>query len=126
MSDQFMCPRCAADPQPEDFGSPRKCAFLEDGTFTPKNWNCATIDVVMNAWAIEIEGVDEHMEVVPVPAEWASTNGWIVLTRYKRRGCTSSAVHVGDFWPPRPLTWAVADQVATAEEQRHKPGKAAR
>jgi hypothetical protein len=97
-----MCGRCRADPKPERFGSPRRCAFAQDGTFTPDNWACATIDALVDRRAYDIEGEDETMTVVP--AHHGEHGGWIVLTRYKHRGKVSSAIHVGDFYPPRPVT----------------------
>lgn len=42
--------------------------------------------------------------------------GWIVLTRYKHRGCTSSAIHVGDFFPPRPVTLSLVERFIRREE----------
>jgi hypothetical protein len=109
----MACHRCEADPQPSNFGSPRRCAFNADGTFTPENWNCATIDALLIGGALERYGSGEHggddetMQVVYSGGGYGS--GWIVLTRYKRRGCTSSAVHVGDFWPAKPLTLAITE-----------------
>lgn len=96
----MSCTRCQNDPQPPQFGDPRKCAFTESGEFTPTNWNCATLDALLQQRGIDAEGIDESLQ-----ARYAGTyRGWIVLTRYKHRGCTSSAVCVGDFYPARPLT----------------------
>lgn len=39
------CPRCVADPQPQGFGSPRRCAFPA-GTFDPDNWACASMEII--------------------------------------------------------------------------------
>jgi hypothetical protein len=102
----FKCDRCKADPRPEHFGSDRECAFNKDGTFTPKNWNCATLGALMDmADMFEHFGTDESMQVIAGEAY----NGFLVLNRYKRRGCTSSALHVGDFWPAKPLTLKTAE-----------------
>lgn len=110
----FRCPRCAADPQPSNFGNPRHCAFTATGEFTTENWNCATLDALMELMGLEDEhhGTDESLQLVKVRlCDDTETNGWIVLTRYKHRGCTSSAIHVGDFWPAQPLTYTLAAQI---------------
>jgi hypothetical protein len=108
-------------------GSDRSCAFDADGAFTPDNWNCGTIEALM-ALGLEPDGdsiyaTDETMQIIrvseavefPEPPDWNPDHfeqaGWIVLTRYKRRGKTTSAMHVGDFWPARPLTLQVAESV---------------
>lgn len=113
----MACPLCLADPMPRYFGSPRKCAFNEDGSFNQDNWNCATISsllVFVNDRKGDIHGNDESMQLIyayqDVDGEMMG-NGWIVLTRYKQRGRTDSAVHVGQFWPPRPLTLAMAEEL---------------
>ena len=51
-------------------------------------------------------GDDESMQIVrALPSSFEGGHGgWIVLTRYKRRGRASGAVHVGDFHPARPVT----------------------
>jgi hypothetical protein len=103
----MACRRCKEDLQPPLFASPRRCAFLDDGSFTPDNWNCATVEALLRIDAVPtLEGCDESLDVV----SGRDYGGFLVLTRYKHRGKTSSAVHVGDFWPPRPLTLAVAER----------------
>lgn len=99
----MSCPRCQADPHPAPFESPRRCAFTEAGEFSPDNWNCATIDALLFQASHEIDGTDESMQITYANGS-QDYGGFIVLTRYKHRGCTSSAVHVGDFWPTVPLT----------------------
>lgn len=105
---KFRCARCAADVRPANFGSDRNCAFNEDGSFTPDNWNCGTISALIcgdeSALTI-VSGCDETVEVI----RGEEHGGFIVLSRYKRRGCTSSALLVGDFWPARPLTLQMAE-----------------
>lgn len=115
----YQCPRCAADPQPATFGSPRNCAFTADGQFAPDNWNCATVSALLDLAGkrlVEVEGDDESMQIVPAVANWMEegTGGWLVFTRYKHRGRTSSAVFAGDFWPPQHLTLELADRVIAA------------
>ena len=36
------CKRCKEAIIPDNFGSPRVCAFDENGIFTTENWNCVT------------------------------------------------------------------------------------
>jgi hypothetical protein len=112
MPEPFKCPRCAADPQPKDFGNPRRCAFLADGTFTPENWRCATIDAILNIIpsSFEHDGDDESMQGLLCEPE--DTRGWILLARYKHRGCTSSAMHFGDS-RAEPLTLQLAEATLT-------------
>jgi hypothetical protein len=113
----YLCPRCAADPQPAHFASPRRCAFLEDGSFTPDNWSCATLGALLRITDMkEAYGDDESMQSIPVRVADEDDSGFLVLNRYKQRGCTSSAVHVGDFWPPKPVTLALVDAVIAAYE----------
>lgn len=109
-----MCPRCEADPQPENFGDRRKCAFDAEGKFTPDNWNCATLNAMIgDAETTTVTGSDEQFEYTP-GWEDGETHGWVITTRYKRRGCTSSAIYVGDFFPPEPLTLERAESIITA------------
>lgn len=117
----MTCARCLADPSPSGPGwtsAPRRCAF-EDGAFSDTNWNCGTIDALMNAagdWMQEITGNDESMQVIPAYEE-CEGNGWIVLTRYKHRGKTSSAVYMGDFHPAEALTLSRAERTITGIEE---------
>lgn len=100
---RLKCRRCEADPRPKHFGSDRNCAFNADGTFTDDNWNCATIEALM-VDCEEFFGSDESIQIV----KGEEHGGWIVLTRYKRRGKTSGAMLMGDYLP-RPLTLALAE-----------------
>jgi len=107
------CHRCQGDPQPEHFASPRKCAFDDAGNFTPDNWNCATITALEDAFAFQYKhydglvwGHDETLEVL-IGKDYG---GFIVITRYKQRGKASSAIMVGDFWPPETLTLDIANK----------------
>lgn len=109
----MSCHRCAADPQPPNYGSPRRCAFDDEGNFTKENWSCATIDALL-LWTdggrpdwrvVEVSGIDETLHVIR-GNDWG---GFIVLGRYKHRGCTSSAIVTGDMWPVQPLTLEIAN-----------------
>lgn len=103
----MACHRCINDPQPEGCGDPRRCAFTPMGYFTPNNWNCGTLEALMDLGTMaEVWGTDESMQVI----KGKDFGGFLVLTRYKRRGRTSSAVHVGDFYPQRALTLDVAEK----------------
>jgi hypothetical protein len=113
----MTCPSCAADPQPKNFGDPRKCAFRDDGAFTRNNWSCATIDGLLDYTCFDTFGTNESIElvrrwtrVIPLDEDeqWMH-RGWIVLTRYKNRGATTDAVLVGDF-VHEPLTLAIAEE----------------
>lgn len=108
-----MCPRCEADPKPEGFGDRRQCAFDAEGHFTPENWNCATIDAILGDEPTVVRGDDEQCEVTPTYCDDGEHEygGFLITTRHKRRGCTSSAIYVGDFHPPQPLTLALAERV---------------
>ena len=111
----MTCKRCLADPQPKNYGSPRRCAFDDAGNFTPENWSCATLDA-LNVYEDNTYGDDESMQRVYLGRDrWHAEHengGWLVLTRYKSRGCCSSAILVGDFWPPKPFTLAIAESLA--------------
>jgi hypothetical protein len=109
---EFGCARCKADPQPEGFNVPRSCAFV-DGTFAADNWNCATIDALIALPSTQqLQGDGEEMHAVYS----GHYGGWILLTRYKRRGKTSAAIHIGDFYPPQPLTIHRAEQFIAGTE----------
>lgn len=117
----MSCKRCQADPQPSHLRDPRRCAFDAEGAFTPDNWQCATLEVLLDKAQANHYGDDESVQLVPVVffdenGLADGTDGWIVMTRYKSRGCTSSAIHVGDFWPPKPVTLAMAEQQADFHE----------
>lgn len=117
----MACKLCFERPVPKHYGSPRECAFDAEGKFTPDNWNCETINDLCG-FGTEQYGDDECMDYVycgreafpdgdEEREEYVNNGGWIVMTRYKNRGCCSSAVRVGDFWPPEPLTLEVAEAV---------------
>ena len=100
-----ICFRCTKDLQPKNFGTPRLCAFDGDGNFHPDNWNCATLEKLLDVNSQEFYGNDESMEIISV------FDGWVILNRYKQRGKCSSAVWVGDWWPARCLTLECAERI---------------
>ena len=135
MRTAMSCIRCMNDPQPPHFHTPRRCAFDTNGSFTQDNWNCATMNLLagltekqskrQKQWASPIYGEDESMEVVWCGGwDVVDSSGWIVLTRYKTRGCCSSAIHSGDFWPTRPLTLELANKVIAYWELQDDKSKA--
>ena len=123
----MSCSRCLADLQPKHFGTPRQCAFDVDGRFTPDNWNCATIGYLLDLvdkkhnqsrqYQTDIQGEDESMRIVWGRGhDYDHESGWVIFTYYKHRGRASSAVHCGDFWPPRPLTFEHAEHLISVYE----------
>ena len=108
------CSRCQADPRPKHFGDPRRCAFTDGGEFTPENWNCASIEAMLTREGMDdcVEfGDNESFEHTYVPEIGEHETGWIITSRYKTRGCTSSAIMVGDFYPPRPVTLELVERL---------------
>jgi hypothetical protein len=109
------CPRCKADPQPANFGTPRMCAF-HDGTFTPGNWNCATMTHLRDLAEElgEISGsCDEHVHTLYIdPSLEELPRGFLVLQVYKRRGRTQGAVYFdADAGGHRELTLELAELI---------------
>jgi hypothetical protein len=59
--------------------------------------------------SIDEEGIDESLQGVRcAPGPELTGNGWILMARYKHRGCTSSAIHFGDS-RCEPLTLSLAE-----------------
>lgn len=106
VTELWKCPRCIERGQPSNFGSPVRCAFLEDGTFTSDNWQCVTIGILRDL--AEILGHDARDDgvsfgFVPVDGEF------IAMSWYKSRGATGMAVVMYDRNVPKLLTLATAD-----------------
>lgn len=144
----FLCPRCAADPQPANFGQPRKCAFTSSGAFTPDNWNCATLSLIRHQrYDDHVRNDDETVAVavypdgsfepatLTIPPMQALGNleaqeivpecfSHIVLSFYKDRGTVKSALMLGRGSFLIPLTFAVAvgfaDAIAAVAEATEK------
>lgn len=110
------CPRCAADPHPADFGSPRRCAFPDGGHFNPDNWACASMDIIRQAGEDAEDTVanehDQRVVIVVLPS-----TAFAVLGVYKHRGRTEAAVVIHGTDPPRPLALADIDDL-----ERRGPG----
>lgn len=112
---KYTCPRCAEDPHPYAFASPRKCAFSRSGRFVHDNWNCATIDALLeNAPRKDILGHDETCSVIVCPEDYPDGEpfgGFLVLTRYKRRGQTACAIWVGTDGVSKELTLPMVEVI---------------
>lgn len=110
------CKRCVADPQPEGYGDPRKCAF-KSGVFDSDNWACATMNVLRYIVTDAFHEDDERLSATSFQTpDW---NGILVLQTYKWRGRiqgatvfnTSGGGHV-------PLTILLAEQIISDVETR--------
>lgn len=112
-----MCPGCAADPQPEDFGSPRACAF-PGGVFNGDNWACVSMAPIRDAaYEVEVRCEDSHMSILPFFDE-DGCGGFIVVSYYKHRGRTSTADVYVEGEKTRPLTLADAQRFAAQRAER--------
>src|SRR5690606_33150825 len=109
------CPRCKADPQPEGFGDPRRCAF-PNGVFVTDNWSCATmghlrdlVDELCEAYGT----ADEHVYSLYIDPDTDDLpRGFLVLQVYKRRGQTQGAVYFdADAGGHRELTLELAELI---------------
>ncbi len=104
------CSACSSDTQPNNFSSKRSCAFNETGSFNPDNWNCKTLEILMDdeSSCKTLYGNDESIQIITNYCKeedgYITTDGFLILTRYKRRGTTSSIVWVGDFYPSKLIT----------------------
>jgi hypothetical protein len=112
----MSCPRCLADPQPSYYRSSRRCAFDDRGNFKPDNWDCATLTELNRLDSghpriddATADGQDESLACVYCGGD-GFNYGWIVLTQYKRRRQCSSAVYVGDWFPPATVTLALVER----------------
>ncbi len=91
-------------------GDPPKCAFENGEEFQPNNWNCATMnalreiadDILKENYYIE----DTHCAIIPYDGD--TNAGFIVLSWYKRRGNTGTAILVYDDSEPVPITESMA------------------
>jgi hypothetical protein len=112
------CEHCGKLWQPENYGSPRKCAF-ENETFSGDNWNCGLVSSIRRemyndeeeAWALRVRRDDQSFAAlyVGVPS-WDGTwgdgyelMGLLVATWYKDRGCCDE------------LKWGIQDRGVESE-----------
>lgn len=113
----MSCNRCKERGQPPEYASPVKCAFPNHGTFNPDNWGCALIEALSEAAGpYRMYGQDESLDVILCDPN--RDNGFIVLSRYKRRGRVSNAVWVGDFSPAREVTADLCERALVYLQRR--------
>lgn len=90
-------------------GSAPKCAFPY-GTFMAENWNCATMnalrEIVEDGERGLVNWEDENCAAIPYEGE--TSQGFIVMTWYKRRGQTGRAMLMCDDSAPIPITEEMA------------------
>jgi hypothetical protein len=104
----------------------RRCAWGVDGRFRDDNYACETL--------LELRDIAEFggfnrcfhnrddesagsIAVVHIPEIVVSTQGWIVMTFYKSRGCTHSATLLNDNDKPTFLAREYAEEVCVAYER---------
>lgn len=110
----MTCPRCLADPQPEGYGEPRKCAFDESGVFQSDNFSCATLEALWKHIGPSQDFCDSDERVRcfffdahPV----VDVFGIVALQRYKWRGRTQGAIVFNtSAGGTMPLTLALAEK----------------
>lgn len=109
-----VCRRCQRDPQPTNFGTPRRCAFTAAGAWQGDNWRCATLDALLDIRdEVEHWGEDESLQVI---FAGAGLGGWVALTRYKSRGATALAYYISQE-RCEPLSLALAEEVLLARRK---------
>jgi len=92
------------------------CCAFEDGRFNRDNWNCATLNALRQI-SRDIgtyrrdDNADASIGVIPINEATEDDMGYIVLTWYKDRGKTGSAIVVDDGEVPRELTLELAAAV---------------
>jgi len=80
----MACPRCNERIKDWDGADP-DCGFPH-GTFTPGNWNCATLNALRDLADESRVWCDDNSAAV-LPAG----DGFVLLRWYKNRGCTEDA-----------------------------------
>jgi hypothetical protein len=102
---KFQCSACLA--RGKDWqGSDPQCGFLDDGSFTPNNWACATLLALRELGAVSVHPEREESVGVHHVEE-----GSIVLCWYKRRGaCHVALLVTSDEEDVRPLRLSDAEQ----------------
>lgn len=109
----MTCKLCQLRPVPENYGSPRRCAFGEFGEFIADNWNCETMNELRGAyiWKHRDDQVKGSICVLPVGEISGTSMGYLVLTYYKDRGETGGARIVQDDQPDVPLSRFIAEHM---------------
>jgi hypothetical protein len=82
-------------------GDSPKCAF-EENVFSPRNWNCATVNAVRNlAEEQHVHKDDQNYSFIPYKGEEGGEDEFLYLSWYKSRGCTETMWLVTYGEPPR-------------------------
>ena len=121
----MTCKFCKADLQPENFAQPRQCAF-RSGVFNSDNWMCDLMSQLRYAAIGESEEKlhqttdGESCLVLPIPEEAETCTGFLVMTMYKRRGCTGQALIMCDDDEPTHLTLSQAEEILSLLKFSHK------
>lgn len=105
------CRLCQVIPWPREWES-RRCAF-PDGVFQTENWNCATMNVlrdIAEALGTTMRADDAEGSIGYVPLGDEDITGYLVMTWYKNRGRTHSALVLRLDDPPLPVTEDIALQ----------------
>jgi hypothetical protein len=91
----MTCKLCAERPVPDNYGSERKCAFDEQGMFTPENWMCETMNELRRRVRIASGSINDDVLLI-IDASSEGVSAWIALVIYKRRGRVESATLLSD------------------------------
>lgn len=102
--EHYLCPACKSRQESGDTHPDYHCGFTKAGKFTPKNWNCATLNALAEK-GTDSYGVDQTVTLICNSDEI----GMVALSRYKRRGRVAQAVRLDiDEGPTVELTYKVA------------------
>lgn len=110
----MSCPRCTTRVKDWEGDDP-KCGFNDDGTFTAKNWNCATLNELREQVLHPVYNEDDWVGVVAAP-EIKHPNGsllvaYVLLRWYKSRGRTDSVLWWANDGTLLPITLEQAELV---------------
>lgn len=121
------CNRCQKQGQPDHFGSPVKCAFI-NGIFDSDNWQCATINVLRNLIHEDTQPLAKFytredmrqgsLGVISIP-EYDTEGlqqGYLIMSWYKNRGRTGQAWVFWDDDIPEPLALSTAEFILSQKE----------
>lgn len=89
----MTCAKClAADPQPANFASPRRCGFDKDDVFQSNNWNCLTLTSLReSAHIAEVVSFKDDQAASALPNYARDDGSFLILGWYKDRGRTEFA-----------------------------------
>jgi hypothetical protein len=94
------------DPQPKNYGSPRKCGFNDFGMFTSDNWACGTLMELRPDFDTPQRHGDDDQNLYVIPTDGC----FIILGVYKSRGATEFATLVNGS-EQRALTLEMCERV---------------